>query len=268
MPDYGKLIFQALETNDLSSILLGSSPTPLDQENYNTSDSLATHNVRGEEPAPPTLISKVSFRLVERMVTFSGARRPSARHVLSELPSLFGLSMDENGEPKDGELLKECILDVQQVLDELQRFKAREADESDDDGEGGGGMFMFGSGGGGYGVDGAHGQNAEFEEGSDDDNDGQRSIRSDDFSRYDFQSATTTAVGHNNELEQGQGRQFGRAFDGYDGHGHEFVSSVSVSENGEGEVESGGVEGEEDGGPVRAVKRHRGVSEDDSSFDS
>lgn len=266
MPDYGKLIFQALETNDLSLILLGLSPPSLDEKDNNTSDSLVTHDDdcdREEELAPPTLISEVSFRLIERMVTFSGARRPSARHALSELPSLSGLSMDENGE-----LLKECILDVQQVLDELQRFKAREADEFDDDGEGGGGMFMFGGVGGGYGADGAHAQNAEFEEGSDDDNDGQRSIRSDDFSRYDFQSATTTAIGHDDEQDEGQGRQFGRAFDGYDGRGHEFVSSVSVSENGEGEVGAGGVEGEEGGGPVRAVKRHRGDSEGDSSFDS
>ncbi|KAF9298291.1 hypothetical protein BGZ88_007325 [Linnemannia elongata] len=276
MPDYGKLIFRALETNDLTSILLGSSPASLNEKENTTSDSLVTHigddddNDREEEPAPPTLISEASFRLIERMVTFSGARRPSARHALSELPSLSGLSMDENGESRDGELLKECILDVQQVLDELQRFKAREADESDDDGEGGGGMFMFGSGGeGGYGADGAHGQNAEFEEESDDDSDGQRSIRSDDFSRYDFQSATTTTIEHGAEQEQGQGRQFGRAFDGYNGREHEFVSSVSVSvsEHDEGEVGAGGVEGEEDGGPVRAVKRHRGVSEGDSSFD-
>ncbi|KAF9138453.1 hypothetical protein BGX30_009131 [Mortierella sp. GBA39] len=269
MPDYGKLIFQALEINDLSSILLGSSPPSLDEKD--SSDSLATHDDdkdREEEPAPPTLISEASFRLIEHMVTFSGATRPSARHALSELPSLSGLSMDENGEPRDGELLKECILDVQQVLDELQRFKAREADESDDDGEGGGGTFMFGIGGGGYGADGTHWQNAEFEEGSDDDNDGQRSIRSDDFSRYDFQSATTSTIGHDNKQEQGQGRQFGREFDGYDGRGHEFVSSVSVSEHGEGEVGAGEIEGEKDGGPMRAVKRHRGISEGDSSFDS
>ncbi|KAF9550695.1 hypothetical protein EC957_012011 [Mortierella hygrophila] len=273
MPDYGKLIFQALEVNDLSSILLGSSPPSLDEKENDTSDSLATHdddNDREEETAPPTLISEASLRLIEHMVTFSGATRPSARQALSELPSLSGLSMDENGESRYGELLKECILDVQQVLDELQRFKAREADESDDDGEGGGGMFMFGSGGGGHGADGAHWRNAEFEEGSDDDNDGQRSIRSDDFSRYDFQSATTAAIGHDDKQGQGQSRQFGREFDGYDGHGHEFVSSmsVSVSEHGEGEVGAGGIEEEKDGGPVRAVKRHRGVSEGDNSFDS
>ncbi|KAF9155133.1 hypothetical protein BG015_010927 [Linnemannia schmuckeri] len=271
MPDYGKLIFQALETNDLASILLGSSSSSTSNKENNTSDSLTKDdddNDNEEEPAPPTSISEASFRLIECMVTFSGARRPSARQALSKLPSSSSdSSVDENGEPKDDELLRECILDVQQVLNELQQLKAQEADESDDDGQGeGGGMFMFGSEGrgGGYGADVSGGQNAEYEGGSDDD-DGQRSIRSDDFSRYDFQSGTAAAVGHNDGQERGQ--QFGRVFEGYDGREHEYLPSASVSEHDEGEVTAEGVE-EEDGGPVRAVKRHRGVSEGDSSIDS
>ncbi|KAF8936416.1 hypothetical protein BGZ47_009502 [Haplosporangium gracile] len=275
MPDYGKLIFRALETNDLASILFGSSSSSASKKENKSSDSLTKDdddNSNEKEPAPPTLISKASFRLIELMVTFSGARRPSARQALSEIPSFSsGSFVDENGEPRDDGLLRECILDVQQVLNELQRLKAQEADESDDDGQGGGGgMFIFGGegrGGGGYGANAAGGQNAEFEGGSDDDDDGQRSIRSDDFSRYDFQSGTAAAaaaVGHNDGQEQGQ--QFGRVFDEYDGRGHEYLSSVSVSEHGKSEVTVGGIE-EEDGGPVRAVKRHRGVSEGDSSVD-
>ncbi|KAG0288789.1 hypothetical protein BGZ96_007461 [Linnemannia gamsii] len=250
MPDYGKLIFQALETNDLSSILQGSS------------SSSST-----EEPAQPTLISEASFLLIESLVTFSGARRPSARQALSETSSSSSRPMGENGEPKDDAVLRDCILDVQQVLDELQRLKEREADESDDDSEGGNGLFMFGGegrggGGGGYGADVARGQSAEFEEESDDD-DGQKSIRSDDFSRYDFQSgAAAAAIRHNDGQEQS--RQFGRVFAGY-----EYRSSVSVSDCGEAkdEVAAREVEGEEDSGPVRAVKRHRGVSEGGSSVD-
>lgn len=251
MPDYGKLIFQALETNDLSSILRGSSSSS------------------AEEPAPPTLISEASFLLIERLVTFSGARRPSARQALSEPPSSSSQLMGENGEPKDDAVLRDCILDVQQVLDELQRLKEREADSSDHDSEGGGGLFMFGGEGGGrdYGADVARGQSVDFEEESDDD-DGQRSIRSDDFSRYDFLSgAAAAAISHNDGEERS--RQFGRVFAGYDGHGPEYRSSVSVSDHGEAKDEATAREvgGEEDNGPVRAVKRYRGVSEGGNSVD-
>ncbi|KAF9125397.1 hypothetical protein BGW39_007430 [Mortierella sp. 14UC] len=183
MPDYGKLIFQALETNDLGLILLGSpssASSPGTTTKKEGDDRLEQDEEKGKEKefAPPTLISEASFRLIERMVTFSGPRRPSACQALSELPSFsFSslsslMSLDANGETRRGkdaderERLGQCILDVQQVLDELRWLKEREADESDrdeDDREGGGGLFMFGGGGGGFG------RNAEIEYESDDD---------------------------------------------------------------------------------------------------
>ncbi|KAG0278396.1 hypothetical protein BGZ95_004090 [Linnemannia exigua] len=277
MPDYGKLIFQALETNDLGSILLGSSSSWSSQKTAtykekNTSDSLNTNDdsdrdEQGKEgkkeelAPPPTLISEAPFRLIERLVTFSGPRRPSARQALSELPSspspsLMSLSMslDKNCEPAedDGEhgRLGQCILDVQQVLDELKRLREREAEESDDEDREEGRLFMFGGDG--------YGRNAEMGNESDDD-DGERSIRSDDFSRYEFHSGAggQHGNGQGQEQEKGQDRQFERVFDGYSGH-----KPVSVSEHGESEVavNGGGGEGEEEGGSLRAVKRHRGVS--------
>ncbi|KAF9906042.1 hypothetical protein EC991_001124 [Linnemannia zychae] len=185
MPDYGKLIFRALETNDLGSILLGSSTastlspeTTMTNKESDDKSKQDDEEEKRHEFAPPTLISEASFRLIERMVTFSGPRRPSARQALSELPSsaslLYLMSLDENGETKQGkdaderERLGQCILDVQQVLDEMRRLKEQEANESDsdaDDREGGGGLFMFGGGGGGFG------RNAEMKEESDDDDD-------------------------------------------------------------------------------------------------
>ncbi|KAG0373444.1 Cyclin-dependent kinase 20 [Mortierella sp. AD032] len=272
MPDYGKLIFQALETNDLGSILLGSSssassPKTTTNKEKNTSDSLNTDDdsardeqreERKEEELtpPPTLISEGSFRLIERLVTFSGPQRPSARQALSDLPSL-----DENGElAEDSEergRLSQCILDVQQVLDELKRLREREADESeDDDREGGEGGRLFMFGGDGYG------RNAEMGDESDDD-DGEKSFRSDDFSRYELHSGAGGHLGNGQGQEQGEGqdRQFERVFDGHNGY-----EPVSVSEHGGGEVAvnggggGGGGEGEEIDGPLRAVKRHRGVS--------
>jgi len=265
MPDYGKLLFQALETNDLSSILLKNSG-----KKKPTSDLPATVDelsvVDGEvqdeeEPVPPTLISETSFRLIERMVTYSGARRPSARQALCELsdssqPSsvdeLPKSSLDETSQSRedgreaeeDTRLLEQCILDVQQILEELKQLKEREADE-DEYGGGGGGMFMFGGAGRRRGKVESVGEN------EDDNDDGQRSIRSDDFSRYDSQVREGGPSHYGLDYER-------QLFEEYDERRHYGY----VDELDEGNVNGGGAEEE---GFVRAVKRHRGVSDVDSA---
>ncbi|KAF9093903.1 hypothetical protein BGX23_002740 [Mortierella sp. AD031] len=257
MPDYGKLNFSAPETNGLSSILLSAAPQTDKESSPGSLDTEEPNVERAEGSASSTQISDTSFRLIERMVIFSGSRRPSARQALSELPP--GRTMDhlhksvlsgEKGQAEgdessgegevtgeDAELLSQCVLDVQQVLDELQQLKERERAEADD-GESEQSMFMFGARGG-YG--GRPDEEVDSEEESDD---GGNSVRSDDFSGFDFQAGLA-------EIEAMRSRSMSE-------HGCEHRE---VADGDDGQRES-------EGGPVRAVKRHRGVSESDSIEDA
>ncbi|KAF9174243.1 hypothetical protein BGX21_000753 [Mortierella sp. AD011] len=154
MPDYGKLVFQALETNPLSSIFLSGQPSVNDHNDHDTnSDSLSG--------ARPTLISPEAFELIERMITYSGAGRPSAKEAL-EFKNRFldGTKflrtwrtrppVDENAEINAGQQehgqsqeLLQCVIDESIILEEMQKLRAQEADEDEY-----GGGFMFGGFGG------------------------------------------------------------------------------------------------------------------------
>ncbi|KAF9110253.1 hypothetical protein BGX27_006596 [Mortierella sp. AM989] len=133
MPDYGKLVFQALETNPLSSILIS---------NNSVAESSAITS--------PTLISSAAFELIERMITYSGSRRPSAEEALKfkdrflERANNFNAEnrVDQQEQKQDQELLQ-CVIDESIILEEIQKMKAREADENED-----GGGFLFGGFGG------------------------------------------------------------------------------------------------------------------------
>ncbi|KAF9928673.1 Cyclin-dependent kinase 20 [Linnemannia zychae] len=328
MPDYGKLIFQALETTDLSSILIGPRKTTATtiattDNGSNTFDSLVTNdnnnhgdnmkevNNVGDEPAPPTLISEASFRLIEQIVTYSEARRPSARQALTELASSLSSAdrlslnqvykgfLDEQGRPRQVQEepekkitespLSQCILDVKQAMDELRKLRDNEESDSEDELERSGGygeeygeyydrefaeftgngydegdasLFMFGRGG--YSAE----QIAKYEDGDNnkgnsDDDDGQRSIRSDDFSRYDEQTAMKNNTKHDSENTQEQDQQPEQLLDEDKDHGSDRGEHGHVSKHGESEIIEGSED--EDGGPLRAIKRQRGVSSDGST---
>ncbi|KAG0023727.1 hypothetical protein BGZ80_008352 [Entomortierella chlamydospora] len=187
MPDYGKLVFQALETNPLSSIFLSSQP-PVDAHIDRDTDSDSLSGAR------PTLISPEAFELIERMITYSGAARPSAKEAL-EFKNRFldGTKflrtwrtpppLDENAEINAGQQehgqsqeFLQCVIDESIILEEMQKLRAQEADEDEY-----GGGFMFG----GFGGSRRH-QPEEQREGtygsideSEDEED--RGYRSDDF---------------------------------------------------------------------------------------
>ncbi|ORZ06992.1 kinase-like domain-containing protein [Lobosporangium transversale] len=160
MPDYGKLMFQALETNPLSSILLPTGPT---SEAPQHKDSSSSHNYLDKEgvsvakcSSSPATISDTAFKLIESMITYSGSARPSARRALAfkdhylertkqlepghERQSAHGDQMEQTKMRKD--FLEQCIIHEQTILEEMQRLRARQAEEEEE--EGGYDGFMFG----------------------------------------------------------------------------------------------------------------------------
>ncbi|KAI8599479.1 kinase-like domain-containing protein [Dissophora ornata] len=149
MPDYGKLMFQALETNPLSNILLArpSTATTSSGDPMNHSD------------ASP--ISPEAFALIERMIMYSGAARPSAQEALGfkdryldrtkQLEDKCIASGNAVGEHEYNQSMeeyqKQCMLDEGQILEAKRRLQ----DDGSDDGDEGPsfGFQFFGGGGGG-----------------------------------------------------------------------------------------------------------------------
>src|SRR5687768_9174290 len=89
MPDAGKLLFNVRDRNPLSQILLSKQTIPTRNSDPNSS-TLSTKSEEGCESSsnaatssePPTLISPQAFELIESMIAYSGAARPSAKDAL------------------------------------------------------------------------------------------------------------------------------------------------------------------------------------------
>ncbi|KAF9358654.1 hypothetical protein BGX26_001219 [Mortierella sp. AD094] len=159
MPDYGKLVFQALETNPLSSMFLSSQPSVEVTTAIDCIDrDINADNLPG---VPPTLISPAAFELIERMIVYSGAARPSAEEAL-EFKNRFldGTKfleawrtpppLDENAEINVGQQehrqtqeFLQCVIDESIIFEEKQKLRAQEAYED----EYGGGLMFGGFGG-------------------------------------------------------------------------------------------------------------------------
>ncbi|KAI1318438.1 hypothetical protein EDD11_006522 [Mortierella claussenii] len=176
MPDYGKLVFQALETDPLSNILLS------DHSSTEPNDAVAP---------PTTHISKVTFELIERMVAYSGSKRPSAKEALAfkdrylernrhwELldPNQKTTTLNKQEQTLRQEFLKQCILYERVILKEkerLRRLQMEEEDEYDEYDEYGGEILFEGPSGQQFNYDGG-----DQVEGGEDDEAG---YRSDDLS--------------------------------------------------------------------------------------
>ncbi|KAF9930715.1 Cyclin-dependent kinase 20 [Mortierella alpina] len=148
MPDSGKLVFKALEVTPISSILLSDSGT----EGHHTLQD-------PDNGAKPGRASATVINLIEKMIVYSGAARPSARESLDvdnrylertgALPKLVDqtVALDESKDCRTGqeeqqnqEYLDQCIIDVPRIMEEIQQLREREANEEDDDGEGFGGF--------------------------------------------------------------------------------------------------------------------------------
>ncbi|KAG9320533.1 hypothetical protein KVV02_004917 [Mortierella alpina] len=143
MPDSGKLVFKALEVTPISSILLSDSGT----EGHHTLQD-------PDNGAKPGRASITAINLIEKMIVYSGAARPSARKALGVdnrylertgvLPKLVDqtVALAESKDCKTGqeeqqnqEYWDQCIIDVPRIMEEIQQLLEREANEEDDDGE-------------------------------------------------------------------------------------------------------------------------------------
>lgn len=148
MPDSGKLVFKALEVTPLPSILHSASDTDGEPTMQNP-----------ENGAKPGRVSATVIDMIDKMVVYSGAARPSAREVLEcnnrylerfMIPPEHAdekVAVDESEECKTGqeqqgshEHLDQCIIDVPRIMEEIQRLREREADEGEDDRGGFGGL--------------------------------------------------------------------------------------------------------------------------------
>ncbi|KAG0037012.1 Cyclin-dependent kinase 20 [Podila clonocystis] len=147
MPDYGKLLFKSLDTTSLTTILRPQHDgTPTDND-------------------APILISDTAFKLIERMIVYSGRSRISAREALAYKDRYLERSLDKKSQ--------ECWLDTDTILDEKRRLKEKLADEDEDRGYG----YMGGSRSPGYG----HGNFSRDVEGDCEEEDEVERYRSDDL---------------------------------------------------------------------------------------
>ncbi|KAF9569518.1 hypothetical protein EC968_002605 [Mortierella alpina] len=140
MPDSGKLVFKALEVTPLSQILLSDSGTKGQQTLQDP-----------ESGAEPGRASDAAIELIEKMVVYSGAARPSAREALNlnnrylertrTLPGHADNKVivhdSENfktgqEEQQSHEYLDQCRIDVPRIMEEIQQLREREADEEED----------------------------------------------------------------------------------------------------------------------------------------
>ncbi|KAG0198637.1 hypothetical protein BGX28_007944 [Mortierella sp. GBA30] len=159
LPDYGKLVFKALETTPLSSILLPA----LDAEGHHERSQNSAHDSSHVAQPTPTAICATALELIERMIVYSGAARPSAREaldfedrcldqstqLLEKMSEKIGeddsvQSEQSQGKKQAQDYLHQCTVDAHTILDELQRLREREEDEAEDGEFGFGGGPMFG----------------------------------------------------------------------------------------------------------------------------
>ncbi|KAF9191426.1 hypothetical protein BGZ50_009380 [Haplosporangium sp. Z 11] len=153
LPDYGKLVFQARENNPLSNILLSSPLTGIttgaskDTDTSKDTDAQQRNSIQRDDAqdfeqnsdhslnaSSSTLISPKSFELIERMVVYSGAARPSARAALEFKGWCRGSDDDKQGQQRDkDEHMDQCIIDTDHILEEHRRLREQEEDDEEEE---------------------------------------------------------------------------------------------------------------------------------------
>ncbi|KAG0321178.1 Cyclin-dependent kinase 20 [Dissophora globulifera] len=162
MPDYGKLQFQALKTTPLSTILFVAHLNPAVTQDGTRSADITAGSQDPDAPPSGTLVSEAAFELIERMIVYSGAARPTARETLRlmegnfvsmaqlEQSRLAPFGFQDVGDgrvenvaheqaPEDDprvEFLRQCVLDESQILDEKRRLDNDEYDSDYEEGHG------------------------------------------------------------------------------------------------------------------------------------
>ncbi|KAF9365498.1 hypothetical protein BGX34_009741 [Mortierella sp. NVP85] len=171
MPDAGKLLFNVRDRTPLSQILLsGNDSNPsTSTAKSGGGEGLGSNNTdEGNStvaPTPPTLISQSAFELIESMIAYSGAARPSAKEALEfknsylmrtkELEVRCGTldatalsrqnqdqDQDQDQDQEARRFLQECVIHEQELLVQvreelalLQEARKRASNNSDSEGD-------------------------------------------------------------------------------------------------------------------------------------
>lgn len=165
MPDAGKLLFNVRDRSPLSQIL---SKRTMPARSSDSNSSISTKCEEGYESnsnaamssEPPTLISPQAFELIESMIAYSGAARPSAKDALEfggkhlmrtkdleiqcsistiQYPQASA-STDLSKQDHAHEVLKQCVIHEREALAEVRELRKRTSnsasmgpDDDDDD---------------------------------------------------------------------------------------------------------------------------------------
>ncbi|KAF9930360.1 hypothetical protein BGZ65_005390, partial [Modicella reniformis] len=160
MPDAGKLLFNIRERTPLSQILLSrqaTAATSNDPSSFTISTKCDEYSLEGTSLSscePRTLISLPALELIENMIVYSGAARPSAKAALEfrdryimrtkdlELQSdprvqsqqQQVLIMEDVNHHHDGvhEFLQQCIIDERELLSKVRVLRKRRSNEHED----------------------------------------------------------------------------------------------------------------------------------------
>ncbi|KAF9432521.1 Cyclin-dependent kinase 20 [Entomortierella beljakovae] len=118
MPDYGKLVFQALETNPLSNIFLPNQSSDADDAENPNGDI-------AQNQALPTLITPEVFSLIERMIAYSGSSRPTAKEALMFNDQF--LKQTKNNDRVD----EQCIINERAIVEEAEKLREKEKEDDE-----------------------------------------------------------------------------------------------------------------------------------------
>ncbi|KAK3829045.1 MAG: kinase-like domain-containing protein [Benniella sp.] len=165
MPDAGKLLFNVRDRTPLSQILLSGSDSNSSTSTAKSGEEegLGSNNtVEGNSTVAPcmplTLISRPAFELIESMIVYSGAARPSAKEALEfknkyllrtkELEIQCGTVLSHQDQDQDRDqdqearkFLQECVIHEQEMLVQVREELAllqearKRASNSDSEGD-------------------------------------------------------------------------------------------------------------------------------------
>lgn len=141
MPDYGKLVFKAIDTSPLYERLLGT-----DTSEISTKENIASESDQQQQhplpppPSPPTLISTTAFDLIERLIMYSGSARLSANEALAfqdrYLDSQTLVSSENSADEPNLTVLQleeQCTLNSRDVLLAKEQLRLQEQDGDEDE---------------------------------------------------------------------------------------------------------------------------------------
>jgi hypothetical protein len=162
MPDAGKLLFNVRDRTPLSQILLSGSDSnpststakPGEEEGLG-SNNTDEGNSTVAPCTPPTLISRPAFELIESMIAYSGAARPSAKEALEfknkylmrtkqleiQCGTLDAVLSHQDQDQEVRKFLQECVIHEQEMLVQVREELAllqearKRASNSDSEGD-------------------------------------------------------------------------------------------------------------------------------------